>query len=240
MSSEERRYSQAEVKTILDRALQREDADGLTHGELLEVAREVGISPEALESAAADLREVQEQQRAREQILQRRRRHFFVHLRIFFAVQVFLIAINLLTSPHALWFVFPLLSWSLALFFAAQFGLSKHVSDRQLQREQKRTRRYRPARRALGSLRAGEPRLPSPSRTLERAGEEFGAAVEEGVGVVLRKLAEEIRKGIDPGPTDSKARQHGRTRVEGDPPQSAADEPRAREDRASWPRRERS
>ena len=39
---------------------------------------------------------------------------FFVHAVVFVAVMVLLVAINLLTSPGVLWFIWPLGGWGLA------------------------------------------------------------------------------------------------------------------------------
>jgi hypothetical protein len=146
--ADERRYSEREVRAILDRALDHE-SDGLTHGDLLAAAREAGISSEAVEKAALELDGLRAQDEARERILTRRRAAFFSHLWAFVAVQLFLLAINLLTSPDYLWFLFPLLGWGLGLSFAARHGLSKTVSDHALSRELARTPRAPHARRRV-------------------------------------------------------------------------------------------
>jgi hypothetical protein len=138
--ADERRYSEREVRAILERAIQHEPSDGLTHGDLLAAAREAGISGEAVEKAALELDGLRAQDEARDRILARRRAGFFSHLWAFIGVQLFLLALNLLTSPQYLWFLFPLLGWGLGLFFAARHGLSKTVSDRALSREVSRAR----------------------------------------------------------------------------------------------------
>jgi hypothetical protein len=131
----ERRYSEQEVRAILERALRQDRADGLSHGDLLDAAGEAGISRDAVEQAALEVEATRSLDVARERIIARRRASFFSHLWAYVGVQVFLIAINLLTSPQYLWFVFPLLGWGLGVFFSARHGLSKEVSERQLQRE---------------------------------------------------------------------------------------------------------
>jgi hypothetical protein len=138
--ADERRYSEREVRAILERALQHERSDGLTHGDLIAAAREAGISGEAVEKAALEIDGWHAQDEARERILARRRAGFFSHLWAFIGVQLFLLALNLMTSPDHLWFVFPLLGWGLGLFFAARHGLSKTVNDRALAREVSRAR----------------------------------------------------------------------------------------------------
>lgn len=165
----ERRYTDEEVQAILERALQRDQAQGLTHGDLLEVATEVGISAEALESAAEDIGEIRARQLAHERVLTRRRQAFFSHLRAFIAVNLFLVILNLLTSPDVLWFVYPLLGWGLGLFFSAQAGLSKQVSERQLTRELRRgpprlqgAGLHRPAPPSAAPQRSAQGEAPAP------------------------------------------------------------------------------
>jgi hypothetical protein len=131
----ERRYSEQEVRAILERALRHDHADGLSHTDLLDAAGEAGISRDAVEQAALEVEATRGLELARERIIARRRAAFFSHLWAYVGVQVFLIAINLITGPEYLWFVFPLLGWGLGLFFSARQGLSKEVSERQLQRE---------------------------------------------------------------------------------------------------------
>ena len=40
---------------------------------------------------------------------------FYIHLVVFLAVNFLLVVINLKSSPDRLWFIYPLLGWSLAL-----------------------------------------------------------------------------------------------------------------------------
>ena len=40
---------------------------------------------------------------------------FFVHAVVYAAVMLLLLVINLLTSPGALWFIWPLMGWGLAV-----------------------------------------------------------------------------------------------------------------------------
>lgn len=62
----DRTYTKAEVDAILARALEREHArDGLTHQELVETAREIGVGSEAIERAAS---EVMSERREREEL----------------------------------------------------------------------------------------------------------------------------------------------------------------------------
>ncbi len=68
---------------------------------------------------------------------------FYQHLMSFAIVNLFLLALNLLTSPGYLWFVFPLLGWGvgLAFHYVDVFGipgfdiLSKEWEERELEKE---------------------------------------------------------------------------------------------------------
>ncbi len=68
---------------------------------------------------------------------------FFQHLMSYAIINLFLLVLNLLTSPGYLWFVFPLLGWGvgLAFHYVDVFGipgfdiLSKEWEERELERE---------------------------------------------------------------------------------------------------------
>lgn len=165
----ERRYSDREVRTILERAARHEHSDGLSHEDLLAAAREAGISTEAVEIAAQELDGLQAWDAARERILARRRSGFFSHLWAFIGVQLFLLALNLLTTPGYLWFLFPFLGWGLGLFFAARHGLSEAVSERAISREMTRGARSSPlgSRRPGRAMSAPSAKLRAPARGSE-------------------------------------------------------------------------
>src|SRR5262245_47088601 len=79
--SSDRRYTQEEVDAILKRALEREGAkkiggDALSHQDLLETAREVGIEPSQVEAAIAEVRLDDEKLALRQEWLERRRANF--------------------------------------------------------------------------------------------------------------------------------------------------------------------
>lgn len=40
---------------------------------------------------------------------------FFVHAAVYTAVMVLLVVINMLTSPRAIWFIWPLIGWGFAV-----------------------------------------------------------------------------------------------------------------------------
>jgi hypothetical protein len=44
---------------------------------------------------------------------------FYIHLSVYIAVNIVLVIINLRTSPEYIWFKWPLIGWSIGLFFHA-------------------------------------------------------------------------------------------------------------------------
>lgn len=197
--SEGRRYTEDEVQAILERALRRTHKSGVTHDELVEAATEVGISRDDLERAALELDEGRDEREARAKILKERRAGFAGHAWAYAGVNLFLLAINLITTPSILWFVFPLLGWGLGLFFHARVGLSKQVSDRAIRREVEKVEKARKKeRKRLEEERRAEEKARGKKRegergAFEKGAAELGSAVEEGVGLLMSKLADEIR-----------------------------------------------
>lgn len=189
-----RRYSNAEAQAILRKALGEEIEEGLGHDELVAAACEVGLSREQVERAIAAVEVARSEEEARRGILARRRSRFTSHLVPFVAVNGFLLAINLLTSPSFWWFLFPLLGWGLGLFFHAWAALSSVVTDRQLQREFARAERS--ARRAAKQGRSQEYAQRQKERRLrlEQSAHAFGEVMEEGAAAILTRLAKELRE----------------------------------------------
>ncbi len=67
--------------------------------------------------------------KARKQV--RREREFYGHLASYLICNAFFVVLNLLTSPGAIWFVFPMLGWGigLAAHAASVFGLPGRGRD---------------------------------------------------------------------------------------------------------------
>ncbi|XXX80943.1 2TM domain-containing protein [Sorangium sp. So ce134] len=194
-----RRYTEAEVRAILERALRDAQTRDVSHDELVAAAVEIGISRDAIEAASRDVELVRGEAEARGAILARRRKGFRSHLFSFLVVNAFLFAVNALT-PGPWWFFWPLLAWGLGLAFHARAALSSDVSPRQLRREVERSaeRARREQLRRLKEQRKAE-RLERQQR-LEQSAEDFGHAVEEGVATVLSRIAQEIRGSAPPSP----------------------------------------
>ena len=70
-----------------------------------------------------------------------KRRTFYLHLAVYLAVQVMLIAIWALVGGGFPWFLFPLMGWGIGVVaHGATAFLLAHPDDIVLQREQKRMR----------------------------------------------------------------------------------------------------
>ncbi|MBK8563815.1 MAG: 2TM domain-containing protein [Saprospiraceae bacterium] len=71
------------------------------------------------------------------------KKDFYQHLMSYAIVNTFLFALNIITSPGYLWFVFPLMGWGvgLAFHYVGVFGipgfdiLSKEWEERELEKE---------------------------------------------------------------------------------------------------------
>ena len=129
------------MQKIIDRALEVQPQEGLTHDDLLAIGAEVGLSRGAVERAALDVREERLTDAARAHVVSRRRRGVLAHALAFFAVNALLFAINFLTTPGEWWVLFPVFGWGLALLLHAAFGLSASVSPRRLNRARRRLER---------------------------------------------------------------------------------------------------
>lgn len=69
---------------------------------------------------------------------------FYIHLAVYVGVNILLIIINLATSPQYFWFRWPLLGWSIGLFFHGMFIFVfsgrkfKEIKERMIEEEMKR------------------------------------------------------------------------------------------------------
>ncbi len=200
----EKRYSRQDVDAILGRALEREHAQGeLTHHELVEAAREVGVAPEAIERAAA---EVMAERREREELRAARAREwreFFAHLIPFVLVNALLVTINFFTGRFP-WSLFPLLGWGIGLashLYAVAVPDPEKLARRRARQEERERRRHM-------------------KRRLKAGAKEFEHAVGEGVAALLHVAAERIAERADAsGPGGSR-----RVRVDGAGPLAAEPE----------------
>jgi 2TM domain len=134
-------YPHDEVRAIIERALEAQPAGGVSHEDLLSIGAGVGLSGEAIERAAQEVREARLTASATATVLARRRRGVAIHAAVFFAVNAFLFGINFLTTPGEWWFLFSVFGWGLGLLLHAGFGLFSGASAWHLEREKRLQRK---------------------------------------------------------------------------------------------------
>ncbi|MBD2524034.1 2TM domain-containing protein [Nostoc sp. FACHB-133] len=110
-------YDSEDVQKILEIALTRKQEGEFSREQLIEMASELGISSDILEKTEKKWLVQQEEERSRRTFNTFRRRAFLGHFVSFLAVNLFLILLNLITSPGYFWAIFPALGWGLGLFF---------------------------------------------------------------------------------------------------------------------------
>jgi len=185
----EGKYSDDEVRAIIDRALREQPNREVSHQELLEIASGVGISREAIEAASREVQEAREDEQAKLQIFSRRRKRLGSHVWFFLVVNLFAFAVNYLSTPGEWWCLYSILLWGLFLAFHARFGLSKEVSERELRRQK---RRMFPGRRTA-ELPGGSWRAKFENKNLDQATHELTNAIQERFGGLISRAAEELR-----------------------------------------------
>ncbi|HEV8717101.1 MAG TPA: 2TM domain-containing protein, partial [Candidatus Binatia bacterium] len=109
-------YTSEEVSRIIRRALGLQRTDVITHQELLEIARDLGISPRTIEIAIEQGRQEIEKERARAGWVERRKAGFHRHVWTYAIVNGALFLINMLTLG-SWWFQWSLLGWGIGLAF---------------------------------------------------------------------------------------------------------------------------
>lgn len=114
-----RRYSTDEVNAILHRAVARQGGgagNSISHDDLMETARELGLDPSQIEAAIAEQETVGELESAKEQYMTQRKRKFYEHLRSYLIVNAILFLLDIFTSG-GVWFYWPLFGWGIGLAF---------------------------------------------------------------------------------------------------------------------------
>lgn len=112
-------FTQDEVKTILGRAL-RADAKGdlVTMAELQETAKELGVSPQALERAMEEHDAVEALQSARDEFRAIRRQSFVRQFASWAAVNTGLLAMDMLPDGAITWAWYPAAGWGIAVLWS--------------------------------------------------------------------------------------------------------------------------
>ena len=130
-----RRYSPDEVSRIIKRAFRPGQEDAISHQDLLEIARELGVEPDRLDEAIEQELAGRDMEEAREKWLRHRRSSFKGHLWSFFIVIIALLLINIFAGG-GWWFQWPLLGWGIGLAF--HFRSAFFPDERQVERGARR------------------------------------------------------------------------------------------------------
>ena len=134
-----RPYSNDEVNRIIRRALKLEQADTISHQDLIDTAREIGIDSEIIEAAILQDQREFKKERIRKARLKRRKVRFYSHLWSYLIVNAILLLINNFT-PGPWWFQWSVLGWGIGLAFHSK---AVYFCGRNRIREARKTKQSR-------------------------------------------------------------------------------------------------
>jgi hypothetical protein len=138
------KYSDAEVRAILERALASAEAAApaaeTTHADLVAIGEQVGVTPEAMARAAREVAQAKLDTAATQSVKSRRRKPLAVHAALFAVVNALLFTVNALTTPGEWWFLFSVVFWGLALAAHSALALGLGISAGRLERERRKLR----------------------------------------------------------------------------------------------------
>ena len=118
--SDSREFSQEAMEAIFRRALRRQvrPTETLTYEEMLETAREMGISESTFAAAVAEYDDEGALDEARQKWLAKRRHQFLEHLRAYLIVNAGCLVLDLVLTGGA-WFYYVMIGWGIGLAFDA-------------------------------------------------------------------------------------------------------------------------
>jgi hypothetical protein len=152
-----RRYSDQEVRDILERALKADgtSSGNLAHSDLLAIGEQVGVAPDAMARAAEEVAREREEAALGSAITSRRRKWLALHAAVFALLNGSFFLVNYLTTPGQWWFLFSVFFWGLALLAHGGTVSLMGVSPRALERERRKgSNRARPQLRVDASTEA--------------------------------------------------------------------------------------
>jgi hypothetical protein len=120
-----RQYSNDEVNRIIRRALKLEQEETISHHDLIDTAREIGIEPKILETAILQEQREFKKKKISMARLKRRKVGFYSHLWSYLIVNATLLLINNFT-PGPLWVQWSVLGWGIGLAFHFKAILFSH------------------------------------------------------------------------------------------------------------------
>lgn len=144
-------YHYEDVQEILSRAIARQaHTDDLSRGQLLEIAAELGIAPEALQLAEREWFSQKGELQERQVFNVQRRQDFQHHLVKFAIVNAFLVLLNVAALGTITWALYPILGWGLGL--SLHGWNAYHTGGKKYETEFQKWRRRRQIKHSINKL----------------------------------------------------------------------------------------
>jgi hypothetical protein len=139
MAEKNREYTTEEAASIITRVLDRATGEGgrISYDELLETAREIGVSTAELDQAVVEETKVRAERIVREEKRQRALRQLLRHAATFVVVGAFCFVLDTKLTG-GVWYYWVLLGWGLALGLHAVRTLLPDEADKRLPASDKR------------------------------------------------------------------------------------------------------
>ena len=136
-----RQYTNDEVTCIIRRALKLDHEDKISHEDLIETARAIGLDPQIVEAAIEQEQRGFEKEKIRRTRLKRRKMAFYSHLSSYLIITAVLLLINIFT-PGPWWFQWSVLGWGigLAFHFKAIYFPGSRPFDRRMKKRHRSAR----------------------------------------------------------------------------------------------------
>lgn len=114
-----RRYTADEFDRIIRLALKKDQDDKVSHQDLLNTAKEMGIDPKTIEAAIRQEQEEYEAANDEAAKFKKRKEDFKKHLWSYIIVITFLMLLNIFTGGFSgdWWFQWPALGWGMGIAF---------------------------------------------------------------------------------------------------------------------------
>ncbi len=197
----ERTYTDEQVREIMRRAVERgTHTGGLGRDDLIAAARDVGIAPEAVDAAIAEVETEGELGEELVQLRRERQRNLASNVSTWAIVNAGLFGVDWATGG-GWWFHFPLICWGIPLLLSLKGHIfANEASDRRAA-ERRVVQRRRKRERLQAELRREQERARRQDSSglegvIERGVEELlGAAARRLSGVRVEDGAEELERG---------------------------------------------
>jgi threonyl-tRNA synthetase len=109
------KYSNEDLQELLRQATILQEENNISREQLIEIAAEVGISAETIEKAEQKWLRQRESAQKQAKARSHRRLGFQLHLIPYLATSVFMVLLNLTTTPRCFWSIYPILGWGLGV-----------------------------------------------------------------------------------------------------------------------------